>query len=231
MATLSDTASATLQRAVTTLTQPQQIDPEAKPGLYVAGAVYLTVAPIIEQLADALEPSGGGNGNAPSNYRSPAALEVVSLLGDIDITVTRGLRLLGYRGQLRPDRGQRLWSWGVMAQSCRTENPAYVRIAARKAEGWVSSARDVLTPYRSTLEPRAQPCPACGERTAMVWSIEHGERVQKSALYLDKGRMSVFCRCCPAVWGPNLFGLLASVLSSQDMPSDNGEDGARDSNR
>ena len=225
MTTLSDTASGVLQHAVAALTRPQQIDPEAKPGVYVAGAVYLTVAPMIEQLADALEPSGGGAySNAPSNYRSPAALEVVSLLDEMDTTVARGMRLLGYRGLPNPDRGARLWTWGVMAVSCRASNRAYVGEAATRATGWVERCREILSPDRPTLEPRAQPCPACGERTAMIWSVEHGERVQKSALYLDKARMSVFCRCCPAEWGPSLWGLLAKVLSSQDAPTDERKD-------
>jgi hypothetical protein len=229
MTTLSDTTTEILQRAVAALTQPQQIDPDAKPGVYVAGAVYLTVAPMIEQLADALEPSGGGTGNAPSNHRSPAALEVVSLLNEIDTTVARGMRLLGYRNTPNPDRGARLWTWGVMAVSCRASNQAYVNEAAKRASNWVERAREILSPDRPTLEPRAQPCPACGERTALVWSIEHGERVQKSALYLDKARMSVFCRCCPAEWGPSLWGLLAKVLSSQDEPID-GRKGALSGN-
>jgi hypothetical protein len=168
--------------------------------------------PLLTQLAEAVEPSGGHGGAVANIYRSPAALEVLALLAEIDRVTTHGLRASGHRERIPVERSDRLWLWSIRAHTWRSTSPRYLAKATRAAVSWRDRATAIITPDQQIVETRAQPCPSCGKRTAFVWSPELAERVQRPSLYLDKDAMTVYCRCCSAQWGQDLWGLLRRVL-------------------
>jgi hypothetical protein len=172
------------------------------------------VSCLIAQLEEAAEPSGGTGSGVANVYKSPAALEVLALLAEIDRVTTSGLRASGYRARLPALRTDRLHLWQGYAGTWRTLDRDYLAYAIRCAVRWREQAQAILMPDPQVIETRAQPCPSCGKRTAMVWHPDLGERVQRPSLYLDKATLTVYCRCCDAQWGTALWGILRAVLDA-----------------
>jgi hypothetical protein len=190
------------------------LDELLNPRMVRLGSSVLTVSSLLDQLQGAIEPSAGTTGTR-SVYRPPAHLDVLALLAEIDLVTTAGLRQSGYRGRLDRARSWRIRAWSAYAPAWSVSAPDYLEHSIGDVRRWVSRGQNILVPDLQTVETRAQPCPACGNRTAMVWSENHGERVQRSALYLDKQAMVVYCRRCPAQWGASLWPLLCAVLEGR----------------
>jgi len=169
---------------------------------------------LLGQLEDAAEPSGGLGSGRASMQKSPAALEVVTLLGEIDRVTTAGLRASGYHGRLPSARQDRIMIWQSFAGQWRTTEPDYLAYACKCAVRWRERAQAILMPDPQIVETRAQPCPNCDKRTAMVWHPDLGEYVQRPSLYLDKETLTVYCRCCDTQWGSSLWGILRAVLDA-----------------
>lgn len=202
-----DDIAGDLRDAVDDLVNERSV--EIRPGAYVR------LPPLLDQLAEAAEPSSGVTGTK-SPYRSPAHLDVLTLLADIDSTVNTGLRMFGVHDRFEAQpRSARVSMWAAKTARWQRANLAYYDQAVSTVRRWVARGDAILTPDPQTVETRAQPCPHCGRATAMVWSDEHGERVQRSALYLDKQAMVVYCRCCHAEWGSSLWGLLCKILEGR----------------
>jgi hypothetical protein len=136
----------------------------------------------------------------------------MALLAEIDLVTSAALRQSGYRGRLDQTRSWRIRAWTAYGPRWSVGAPYYLEAAIEDARKWVQRADGILTPDPQTVETRAQPCPSCSQRTAMVWDPTMGERVQRSALYLDKSQMTVYCRRCPAAWGASLWPLLCKIL-------------------
>jgi hypothetical protein len=170
-----------------------------------------TVPSRLDQLEQAIEPSSGVTGTG-SVYRAPAHLDVMALLAEIDLVTSAALRQSGYRGRLDQTRSWRIRAWTAYGPRWSVGAPYYLEAAIEDARKWVQRADGILTPDPQTIETRAQPCPSCANRTAMIWDPTMGERVQRSALYLDKSQMTVYCRRCPAAWGASLWPLLCKIL-------------------
>lgn len=202
-----DDAAADLRDGIDDLVNERLV--ELKPG------VNLRMPPLLDQLVEAAEPSSGVTGTR-SVYRSPAHLDVLALLADIDSTVNTGLRMFGVHDRFEGQtRSARLSMWAAKTARWRVHNSAYFDGAVSTVRRWVARGDAILTPDPQTVETRAQPCPNCGRATAMVWSDEHGERVQRSALYLDKQAMVVYCRCCHVEWDSTRWGLLCRILEGR----------------
>lgn len=219
----------TLSNPVTVLSPPQAMQ----------AAVYALTGPtnhddspvpldsILCQLEDAAEPSGGSGGAASNAYRAPAALEVLALLGDIDRTVHTGLRMFGHSGKF-PARQASVQQWARLLSRWQPVVPAYFAESLRAVVLWTERAGNILTPDPQIIETRAQPCPKCGESTALVWHDELAELVQRPSLYLDKSSMVVHCRRCAATWGTTTWGLLRRMLDSQQTHSTGARASAHD---
>jgi hypothetical protein len=173
-----------------------------------------TVPSRLDQLEQAIEPSSGVTGTG-SVYRAPAHLDVLALLAEIDLVTSAALRQSGYRGRLDQTRSWRIRAWTAYGPRWSVGAPYYLEAAIEDARKWVQRADGILSPDPQTIETRAQPCPSCGNRNALVWDPVMSERVQRSALYLDKNQMVVFCRVCPAQWGASLWPLLCAVLEGR----------------
>ena len=202
MATVDD-----LHEAVDDLLVPRSVD--------VRSGVVVLVPSLLDQLEQALESTSSRGGVAGNVYKSPAALDVLALLAEIDLVTSVGLRQSGYRDRLDQRRSWRIRAWTAYAPQWSVHARDYLAAAIADARHWVARGDAILTPDPQTVETRAQPCPACGHRTAMVWSEDHQERVQRSALYLDKAAMTVYCRRCPAQWGSSLWPLLCKILEGR----------------
>lgn len=173
----------------------------------------LTLPCLLDQLEVAREPSAGTTGTH-SPYRSPVHLDVVALTEEMDRITTDGLRATGYTGRLDLPRSYRLKYWACHADRWMAQDQTYLLYAITTARTWVERAKAILSPDPQTVETRAQPCPQCSCRTAMVWSEDHGERVQRSSLYLDIPKQVVYCRVCDARWPAPLWPLLCRILES-----------------
>jgi hypothetical protein len=177
----------------------------------VKGHPDLILPCLLDQLEMAREPSAGTTGTH-SPYRSPVHLDVIALTDEMDSVTANGLRDSGYAGRLDLPRAYRLKYWAAHADRWVHQDHVYLDYAITTARSWVDRAKAILTPDPQTVETRAQPCPQCSYRTAMVWSDDHGERVQRSSLYLDITKQVVYCRVCAAHWAAPLWPLLCSIL-------------------
>ncbi|MGH3600557.1 MAG: DUF7340 domain-containing protein, partial [Pseudonocardiaceae bacterium] len=136
------------------------------------------------------------------------------------------LRASGWRHST--DLGGQLRSWARLASAWATGTPPmlrhsgtardprkYLEAAVPLAESWVTRTHQILAPETATFEAIGRPCPHCGERTVFVWSPDHGEKVQRAALYFDKTRTTVRCRAenCGAEWLPQMFEFLGRLLA------------------
>lgn len=180
--------------------------------IVIRAGVTAIVPSLLDQLAQATEPTAGRDFVAGGMYRSPAHLDVLGLLSEIDAETSAALRAGGYQGRLDFGRRWRVQAWFWTAR----RHPGYQELALGHARRWVSRGELILTPDPQTIETRAQPCPVCGARTAMVFSEEHGEKIQRASLYLDKTTMTVYCRVCRAEWGMALWGLLCKILEGRE---------------
>lgn len=198
-----------LREALIKLTEPQLVE--------VDDRAPQVLPCVVDQLEEATEPSGGASSSRGDAYKAPAALNVISLLGDIDNVTSAGMRRCGYHGRLDQPRRRRMQAWGRATSRLPMTHFDYLADAAERTKGWATRAQQILAPDPQTVETRAQPCPNCGRRTAMVWSEDLCEKVQRASLYLDKNAMVVYCRCCPAQWAPHLWGLLARVLDESNL--------------
>ena len=198
-----------LADAVAALIEPQIVEHEGR---------LMRLSSILDQLVEASEPSSGVTGTG-SVYRVPAHLDVVALLAAIDRTAAVGLRRVGYRGRLDHSRADLIRMWASHAGEWRATAPEYLYDAIGLVRRWVTRATTILAPDPQQIETRAQPCPNCKSRTAMVWSDDLGERVQRASLYLDKVAMVVYCRCCGAQWPAPTWSLLCAVLEDQSALS------------
>lgn len=174
------------------------------------GAVVL--ASLLAQLEEAAEPSGGLGSGRANVYKSPAALDVLGLLSEIDRAIARSLRLANYSRRLEQPRSDLLRALEACAAELRARHPQQLRVLVDQAQQWHLRATNILTPDPQTIETRAQPCPVCKKRTAFVWSDDLGEKVQRPSLYLDKDTMTVHCRCCHSNWGPRMWQFLRRLL-------------------
>lgn len=213
MTTFSDSPNPVdeLREAVSLLVDPQ---PLAGPGWCEVG-VRSALPPLLDQLVEATESSSSRGGAARSRQTAPASLDVLGLLCTIDRWVAEGLRSVGYRGRLDSGRSVLVRTWASHAAQWRAVDRDYLYASVGEVRRWVTRAENILTPDPQTIETKAQPCPRCGERTAMVHSDELGERVQRPSLYLDKGLMTVFCRCCSMKWPPSMLDFLSRVLNDR----------------
>lgn len=217
-------AQVSLQAAVDQLTRPQtvKIDREGV-------TEYVKLPPLLDQLSEAAESSTSRGAAAGSVYKAPAALDVLALLAEIDTETLWGLRASGDRRRWL-SLGLQLRAWAARAGAWRGGVPpvlhlnglrpfaaqAYLLCAADNAQQWVTRARQILAPEQATFEVQPRPCPRCQTRTVLVWSPDHGERVQKSSLFFDKAATTVRCRDCGAAWGADLFDFLARLLGDID---------------
>lgn len=172
---------------------------------------------LLDQLEEAAESSGGLGSGKGSLQKAPASLEVLGLLAAIDQRLRVGLRRSHYRGRLDHPRAELLRVWASHAAEWRAIEPDYLYQSIGEVRRWVVRARNILTPDPQTLETQAQPCPVCGQRTAMVWSDDLGERVQRPSLYLDKETLNVYCRRCAATWGPRMWSFLRKLLDNNRL--------------
>lgn len=197
-----------LTEAVALLLDPQLPDPLFDPSGHESPS-------LLEQLVEAAESTSNRGGVARSKQTAPASLDVLGLLTSIDRWVATGLRSVGYRGRLDLERSVLVRTWASHAGQWRATNRDYLYASVGEARRWVARAENILTPDPQTIEPRAQPCPSCGKRTAMVHSDDFGEKVQRPSLYLDKAQMIVFCRCCDTRWTQQMWGWLRRVLDDR----------------
>jgi hypothetical protein len=223
MATFSDMPNPAdeLAEAVSLLVEPQPVD-VLDPGWQELG---IELPSLLDQLVEATESSSSRGGAARSRQTAPASLDVLGLLDSIDRWVASGLRYDGYRGRFDLGRAALLMRWASCAGRWRATDPRYLQASVIEARRWVIRAENILTPDPQTIETRAQPCPRCGKRTAMVRNDDLGEDVQRPSLYLDKAQMVVFCRCCHTQWPSSLWGLLRQML--EDRPATEGARSAR----
>jgi hypothetical protein len=180
-------------------------------------AIGAELPSLLDQLEDAVESSNSHGSKASSVYKAPAHLDVVALLTDIDRTIAIGLRSVGYRGRLDLPRAQKIKVWASHAGEWRAVRPDYLHESVGVVRRWVIRGRNILVPDPQTIETRAQPCPQCKSRTAMVWNEDLGERVQRPSLYLDTSTLIVVCRCCGEQWPASMHAFLRRLL--EDRPS------------
>lgn len=174
---------------------------------------------LLAQLEDAVESSTSRGGKASSIYKSPAALDVVALLTDVDRKLAVGLRSVGYRGRLDLPRADKIRTWAGHAGEWRAVRRDYLHESIFDVRRWVTRAENILTPDPQVIETRAQPCPRCKGRTAMVWNADLGEAVQRPSLYLDMSTLVVYCRCCGEQWSQQMFGFLRRLLEDRPAPA------------
>lgn len=187
----------------------------------------IVLSSLLDQLEDAAESSGGLGSGKGSLQKAPGALDVLHLLHTIDKYLHTGLRKSQYRGRFDRPRAELLRVWASHAGEWRAVYPDYLYTSIGEVRRWTVRARNILMPDPQTVETQAQPCPVCGERTAMVWSEDHGERVQRPSLYLDKDTMTVWCRCCNASWGPRMWTFLRKLLDDNRHSATDGCRSAR----
>lgn len=193
-----------LSAAVAAFTGPQYVDDVDEP-----------LPSLLDQLEEAIEPSGGTGSGRANVYKSPAALEVVGLLTEIDRYVKAGLRMSQPRRPLNRPRAELIEAWLAQAGFWKAVHAEYLYASIGQAKRWVVRAKNILTPDPQTIETQAQPCPSCEARTAFEWNPYLEERVQRPSLYLDKVDLVVYCRCCAAQWSAPLWPLLRRVLDAQ----------------
>jgi hypothetical protein len=193
---------------------------EALEALLCPQFIENTVQPsLLDQLEEATEPSGGLGSGTANVYKSPAALDVVGLLRDIDGHLRAALRAANYGGRLQIPRAAVIRLAVLYASDMHAQQPTTVRELTREAASWAIRARTILTHDPQIIETRAQPCPRCGKRTVFVHSEELGESVQRPSLYLDTEAMLVYCRACSATWGPRMWSFLRRLLESPSRTS------------
>lgn len=207
------TAQLSLHAAAEQLTSPARVQVERDD----APAEYVHLPSLLDQLGEAVESSTSRGGAAAGVvYKSPAALDALGLLTDIEHETLLALRAAGDRRRWDTcGLDKQLRAWAAKSSEWRTKNQDYLTHAADLAQSWVTRARQILAPEQPTFELQPQPCPHCGERTAFVWSADHNEQVQKASLYFDKSRTSIRCRAedCGAEWGADLFEFLRRLLA------------------
>lgn len=213
MATFRDLANPLdeLAEALAALIEPPTPDP-LEFDWRAAGA---ELPSLLDQLEDAVESSSSRGGKASSIYKSPAHLDVVALLTDIDRYVLRGLRRSRHHPWLN-GRAELLRAWSSHARRWSEDD---LRESVGQVRRWVTRAENILTPDPQTIETQAQPCPQCKRRTAMVWSDEIGEHLQRPSLYLDMAILTVVCRCCGECWPSPMFGFLSRLLEENRSAS------------
>lgn len=173
------------------------------------------LAPLLDQLEDAVESSSSRGGKAASVYKSPAHLDVVALLTDIDRKLAVGLRGVGYSGRLDLPRAEKIKIWASHAGEWRAVRRDYLHESIFDVRRWVTRGENILMPDPQVIETRAQPCPHCKGRTAMVWNEDLGESVQRPSLYLDMTTLIVHCRCCGGQWSQQMHAFLALLLEDR----------------
>jgi|SRR3954466_13098198 hypothetical protein len=188
-----------LTEALDALLCPQLVDDIVQPSL-------------LEQLEEATEPSGGLGSGKANIYKSPAALDVLGLLREIDTQLAMALRLANYGGRFTMPRVALVRLVIVNASVLQAKHPLALRALIPRVHQWAVRARTILTRDPQIMETRAQPCPRCGIRTVFAYSEDLGERVQRPSLYLDTEAMLVYCRHCGATWGPRLWSFLRTLL-------------------
>ena len=169
---------------------------------YVDGEI-LSAPSLLDQLADAMFPGRGPEGNyRRAGRRLPLWLDPLDLVSEIDVasmlwsrgadTATRFLALTG-----------RTWS---------VEDTKRINAMADAIEQWAAQIDAPLNPPARWSLPN--PCPACGVRT--VHRVKDGEQVRVAALQV--GADGCECQSCRTVWTPDRFVFLRKVLG-YEMPA------------
>jgi hypothetical protein len=94
----------------------------------------------------------------------------------------------------------------------RWTEPSRVAVLRRFLHQWVTEIRTALAPARR-LE-LVEPCPACGERTAVV--DKDGEQVVTRALSVDEVD-GARCAACGHHWPPSHLRLLAGAIGAPPL--------------
>lgn len=170
-------------------------------GAELAGRTTSTAAvpSLLDQLADAVQGSGGSNGAGGAGaYRAAIGLAAAGLLA--------GIRQ--YIGCHTPDLALGLRDWAALIQN----DPALWDMAEQEriAEGWVVQAKAIVEPPRWSEIPAE--CPMC--RTRYVWVYEDGERVRRAALRINLTEGFAECGSleCGARWDEDHLRDLAGLL-------------------
>ncbi|WP_063023882.1 DUF7341 domain-containing protein [Nocardia niwae] len=158
------------------------------------------------------ERAGTGVRRPTPGSRAPGWTEAISLLDQIDRTVTRWWPTLTTTYPGRPITVQRLytlvdWPWSP-------HELADLKRYTRQVEVWVQRANTLLTADAGhTYELRAA-CPSCGETTVQV-DDGSGETVRQYVLQADQS--SARCVACETSWSPDSYRLLAAMIGAE-MP-------------
>jgi hypothetical protein len=171
-------------------------------GAELAGRAPTTAAvpSLLDQLAEAVQGSGGSNGASGAGaYRSAIGLAAAGLLV--------GIRQ--YIGCHTPDLAEGLRAWAALIQ----KDPALWDLAEQEriAEGWLVQAKAIVEPPRWSEIPAA--CPLCGSRYVTVW--EDGERVRRAALRINLTHEYAECGhpdCAQGHWDRDRLRDLAALL-------------------
>jgi hypothetical protein len=193
------TVQAALLAAVAELVQPTRFEALSGPCL-------------LDQLAEALEPSSSHGGAGRNRQSAPLALDVVILLAEIDRELYRGLVGTKTTPRARPAL---MRAWAARSGHWRATDPDYLLYAASSAARWLTRTSEILSVHPATREPYGAPCPHCHTTVVFVASPEGDQRVQRSALYLDTERVAVACRACGDDWPTDHLEFLATLLADQ----------------
>lgn len=162
-------------------------------GAELAGRSTSTAAvpSLLDQLADAVQGSGGTNGAGGAGaYRAAIGLAAAGLLATIRTT-------LAYHGD-------------DLAEALRAWQPDDEDQAAIIAAGWVTQGRAIVEPPRWSELPTD--CPLCRKR--YVWVYEDGERVRRATLRINLTHGYAECgqEDCQGYWDEDHLRDLAGLL-------------------
>jgi len=162
-------------------------------GAELAGRTTSTAAvpSLLDQLADAVQGSGGTNGAGGAGaYRAAIGLAAAGLLAAIRTT-------LAYHGD-------------DLAGALRAWQPDDEDQAAIVAAGWVTQGRAIVEPPRWSEVPA--PCPLCGTR--YVTGVVDGERTRRAAVRINLS--GAYAQCdhegCIGFWDEDHLRDLAGLL-------------------
>lgn len=170
------------------------------------GPAVVRASSLLDQLAEALHPSGEGGGGSSGSVGSGAPLDVTALklMCQVQDEVqhlqwlarsTPGTLAprLGLGGMTLAERIQ--WTAGVLEQT-----PAAGEMLST-AKGWAASITRLFDPPKVVPLRKGARCPACGVDKTPVLDPDLGEHVQAPALVITMGaRLRADCRECGAQW-------------------------------
>lgn len=166
------------------------------------------VPSLLQQLREAVG-TGGERGRAAGRRGAPTPISPAAydLLAQIELDTT-DLYLKASALMSTPEERIR----ALVALAGRWTEPSKVAVLRRYLHQWVTEIQAALAPTRR-LE-LVEPCPACGERTAVV--EKDGEEVVCRALSVDEVD-GARCAACGHHWPPSHLRLLAGAIGAPPL--------------